>query len=85
MFPLSHENKKVKLDLCPLFKLFSPQGASLDFCRLLSRLLMCIANTMDPDQILFASMKKSSLKCTWISAAEVKSRQHFHAKKIMAG
>ena len=35
---------------------------------------------MGPDQILFAYIKKSSLKCTWISAADVKSRQHFHAK-----
>ena len=55
----------------------------------------CIANIMDPDQtapfvavwswfILFASMKKSSLKCTWIymHAVDVKSR---HFQKNIGG
>ena len=30
--------------------------------------------------ILFASMKKFSLKCTWTYAADIKSRQHFQNK-----
>ena len=32
--------------------------------------------------IEFASMIKYSLKCIWIYAADVKSRQHFRTKKI---
>ena len=50
-----------------------------------------IANNMDPDQaapkgavwsgsIVFASMRNSSLKWTWVNAADVKSRLHFQYK-----
>ena len=50
---------------------------------------------MDPDPtaplgagssgfIVFASMIESSMKCSLIYAAEVKSRQYFHDKKILA-
>ena len=33
--------------------------------------------------ILFASMNISSLKFTWINAADIKSKQHFQDKKIV--
>ena len=55
-----------------------------------SALLICfcstvayIANYMDPDQVgpLFASVKKSCLKCTGIYAANVKSGEHFQDEK----
>ena len=36
--------------------------------------------TQDPGFIVFASMIKSSLKCTWVYAASVKSRWHFQVK-----
>ena len=58
-------------------------------------LVAYIANNMDSDQtafkgavwsgfIVFAYMIKSSLKWTWIYAADVKSR-HFQDKEILAG
>ena len=44
---------------------------------------------VDPDQtavwmgfIEFSFMKKSSLKCTWIYAADLRSKQHFQNKNI---
>ena len=48
---------------------------------------------MDPDQtapkgavwsepLLFAYMKKSNMKCTWIYAADVKGRLHFQDKIV---
>ena len=68
------------------------------FWRLFSYLLIpkvaCIANNMDPDQTTpkgavrsgltwLAYMMKSSLKCSWMYAADIKSK-HFHGRK-MAG
>ena len=55
-----------------------------------------IANYMGPDQtaymgtiwswfIVFASRIKSSLKCTWIYSADVKSKQYFQDKNTFAG
>ena len=33
----------------------------------------------------FASMMNASIKCTWIYATDVKSRQHFQDKSMLAG
>ena len=41
--------------------------------------------TSGPGLIVFASMIKSSLKCTLIYEADVKSRQHFQDKNIVTG
>ena len=52
----------------------------LCYCIQFGPILVCLL----PLVILFASMKKSSLKCTKIYAADVKSR-HFQDKNIVTG
>ena len=60
----------------------------LSHCASSCLLVAYIVNNMDPDQtapfgadwsgfILFASMKNSSLKTTWVYAADLKSRRNF--------
>ena len=73
---------------------FNPFPASHYFWCLLAHLLMflgslyiCIANkgAVWSGFIVFAFIIKSSLKCTWNYATDIKSRQHCQDKKIFAG
>ena len=91
-FISKHFESKIETILYHLVYFYS-FPASYDFCRLLMFLIAYIANNMDPDQtapfgavwsgfIVFASMIKSSLKCTWKYTADVISRQHFRDKNI---
>ena len=84
---------KIYKQLLTLYQLFTSIAVSSLIC--ICTLVAYFANNMNPDQtapkgavwsgfIWFTSMKKSSLKCTWIYAAEVKSRQHFRDKRILA-
>ena len=80
---------------CSIYGNLAIAGASVSHGHIssfLSASVFCLCskvNSMDPDQtaplsglILFTSMKKPSLKCTWIHvyATDIKSRQIFQDK-----
>ena len=67
-------NKKKCISLS-FFSPFCP--SSHHFCFLLSK----VSAYNVSEFIVFASIMKSSLKWTWVYAADIKSRQHFHDKK----